>query len=83
VGSPDAPVLGSTEERITLDEALHANTLNAARQLRLDHLVGSIEPGKRADLVVLADNLFDVEPHCIASTRVDMTMMNGRFTHSV
>lgn len=83
VGSPEAPILEPVDERLGLDEALHANTINAARQLRLDHLVGSIEPGKRADLVVLAENLFDVEPHRIAATRVDLTMMNGRVTHSV
>lgn len=83
VGSPEAPILEPVDERLGLDEALHANTINAARQLRLDHLVGSIEPGKRADLVVLAENLFDVEPHRIAATRVDLTMMNGRITHSV
>lgn len=82
VGSPDAPILEPLDERLNLDEALHASTINAARQLRLDHRVGSIEPGKLADLVVLAENLFDVEPHRIAATRVDMTMMNGRFTHS-
>jgi len=81
VGSPDAPVLGPADERLTLEEALHANTINAAKQLRLDHLVGSIEPGKLADLVVLGENLFEVEPHRIAATRIDMTMMNGRFTH--
>lgn len=81
VGSPDAPVLEPLGERLNLHQALHANTINAARQLRLDHKVGSIEPGKLADLVVLAENLFDVEPHRIASTRIDMTMMNGRFTH--
>lgn len=83
VGSPEAPILEPVDERLGLDDALHANTINAARQLRLDHLVGSIEPGKRADLVVLAENLFDVEPHRIAATRVDLTMMNGRITHSV
>lgn len=82
VGSPDAPILEPADERLSLDDALQASTINAARQLRLDHRVGSIEPGKLADLVVLADNLFDVEPHRIAATRVDMTMMNGRFTHS-
>ena len=83
VGSPEAPILEPVGERLGLAEALHANTINAARQLRLDHLVGSIEPGKRADLVVLAENLFDVEPHRIGATRIDMTMMNGRITHSV
>lgn len=81
VGSPDAPVLEPTYERLDLHQALHANTLGAARQLRLDHLVGSLKPGMRADLVVLGSNLFDVPVHRIASTPVEMTMMNGRFTH--
>jgi len=49
--------------------------------LRLDDLVGSLEVGKCADLVVLERNLFDVPSHRIAATGVDMTMMNGRFTH--
>jgi predicted amidohydrolase YtcJ len=64
-----------------LAQALRANTLAAARQLRLDDLVGSVEAGKRADLVALERNLFEVPPHRIAETGVDMTMMNGRFTH--
>jgi predicted amidohydrolase YtcJ len=81
VGSPDAPVLEPVAERLDLEQALYANTLGAARQLRLDHLVGSLEVGKRADLVVLGTNLFDQPTHRIASTTVDMTMMNGQFTH--
>lgn len=81
VGTPDAPVLEPADERLDLDQALYANTLGAARQLRLDHLVGSLEVGKRADLVVLEANLFNLSPHQIASTAVDMTMMNGCFTH--
>ncbi len=81
VGSPEAPVLDPIDERLNLAEALHANTINAARQLRLDHIVGSIEVGKLADLIVLGENLFEVESHQIAATTVDMTMMNGRFTH--
>lgn len=81
VGQPDMDVLEPADERLDLAQALAAATLGPARQLRLDHLVGSIEPGKRADLVVLGANLFDVEPHRIAATTVDMTMMNGCFTH--
>lgn len=81
LGDPDAPVLGPDDERIDLVAALQASTLTPARQLRIDGLVGSIEVGKCADLVVLRENLFDVEPHRIAETCVDMTMMNGRFTH--
>ena len=81
VGKPDAPALGPAAERLDVAEAIHAATLAGARQIRLDDRVGSIEPGKRADLIVLRTNLFDVPPHAIAATPVDMTMMNGRVTH--
>ncbi len=81
IGSPEAPVLEPTDQKLDLHQALHANTLAAAQQLRLDHLAGSLQTGKRADLVVLGDNLFDLPAQCIAATTVDMTMMNGRFTH--
>ncbi len=81
IGKPNAPVLSPAAERLDLAMAIHAATLAAARQIRLEDKVGSIEAGKRADLIVLAQNLFEVSPHDVAATRVDMTMMNGRFTH--
>ena len=81
VGSPEMAVLEPADQRLDLAQALHAATLGAARQLRLDHLVGSVRPGKLADLVVLRHNLFEIESHRIAATPVDMTMMNGRLTH--
>ena len=77
----DGACLEPADERLELSEALHANTLGAAHQLRLEHKVGSIEVGKHADLVVLERNLFQVPPSQIARTEVRMTMMNGRFTH--
>jgi predicted amidohydrolase YtcJ len=81
LGEPDAPALEPQDQCLDLAQALHANTLAAARQLRLDDLVGSLEAGKRADLVVLERNVFEIPSHRIAATGVDMTMMNGRFTH--
>jgi predicted amidohydrolase YtcJ len=81
IGLRNAPVLEPADERLDLVEALYASTMAPAHQLRLDDRIGSIKVGKRADLIVLDRNLFDVEPHEIAATRVDMTMMNGRFTH--
>jgi predicted amidohydrolase YtcJ len=83
IGLKNAAVLEPVDERLDLAEALYASTMAAAHQLRLDDRIGSIKVGKRADLIVLDRNLFDVEPHEIAATRVDMTMMNGRFTHGV
>ncbi len=81
VGKPDAPVLAPAAERMDLAEAIQSATLAGARQLRLEDKVGSIEPGKRADLIVLGKNLFEVSPSDIASVPVELTMMNGRFTH--
>jgi predicted amidohydrolase YtcJ len=81
IGVPDARVLDPVDERLDLAQAIHANTMGAAYQLRLEQQIGSIEVGKRADLVVLEKDLFAVDPHDIAKVRVDMTMMNGRFTH--
>ncbi|HOW91562.1 MAG TPA: imidazolonepropionase [Anaerolineaceae bacterium] len=40
--------------KITPAQAVAAATINAARAIRRDHLVGSIEPGKQADLLVLS-----------------------------
>jgi predicted amidohydrolase YtcJ len=81
IGKPDAPVLEPARERLDLAQAIHANTMGAAYHLRMERLVGSIELGKRADLIVLERNLFDVDPHEIAGVAVEMTMMDGRFQH--
>lgn len=81
IGRPEQEVLGGKTQRLSLDEALLANTLGAAFQLRLEESVGSIEVGKKADLVVLDKNLFEIPEHEIAQTRVLLTLMNGRITH--
>ena len=41
------------EQQISVQESLRSVTRYAAYQSRLEHLIGSIEPGKRADLVIL------------------------------
>jgi predicted amidohydrolase YtcJ len=81
IGKPDARALAPIGERIDLAQALRANTLDAAYQLRLEKNTGSIEVGKFADLAVLQENLFDVPVREIHATPIVMTMMNGRFTH--
>jgi predicted amidohydrolase YtcJ len=79
--SADEVCLQPADERLQLAEALTANTLGAAYQLRLESEVGSIETGKKADMIVLERNLFEVPASEIAGTTIKMTMMNGRFTH--
>ncbi|AFM17972.1 putative TIM-barrel fold metal-dependent hydrolase [Mycolicibacterium chubuense NBB4] len=83
IGDPNAEVLAPADQKLTVAEAVHANTLGAAYQIRLDDKVGSLEVGKLADLIVLADNIFDIDPHDIHAATVTLTMMNGQIRHQV
>ncbi len=80
-GRPDDRPAGA-HERVTLAQALQCYTLNGARALRLEHVTGSLEMGKQADLVVLGRNPFDVLPHEIHTIPVHLTMLGGRITHA-
>lgn len=64
-------------EAIDLDSMLRAYTLNAARALRLEQQIGSLEPGKQADLIVVDRDVFHVSPEELAQTRVLQTYFAG------
>ena len=81
VGDPKAAVLAPADQKLSVAEAVHANTLGAAYQIRLDDKVGSLEVGKLADLIVLDKNIFEVDVHDIYNANVSMTMMNGTVRH--
>jgi len=68
-------------QRVTVSDALRAYTAHAAYQLRLDKIVGSLEVGKRADIVGLGADPFEVSPPTLHEIPVALTMMDGRVTH--
>ncbi|MBW1876542.1 MAG: amidohydrolase family protein, partial [Deltaproteobacteria bacterium] len=68
-------VLGA-EERISPEQALRAMTADAAWQLRMEDQVGSIEPGKQADLVILSDNPLD-HGRDLRDIQVERTLVGG------
>lgn len=75
------PVLPPADERITLDQALKASTLDSAYVLGLEDKIGSLKVGKLADIVVLEKDLHKISPSQISTTKVKLTMMNGKITY--
>ena len=75
--TPKGRVLGENE-KITVAQALRAITLGAAWTLKLDHEIGSIECGKRADFCVLEDDPLEMEPATLKDVRVWGTVLSGR-----
>jgi len=70
------------KERASLASMLDAYTRNAAWIMRLEDKTGSIEKGKRADLVVLDKNLFEISAEDINTAKVLMTLMDGKLVYS-
>ena len=66
------------DERVSVEVAIRAVTANAAWQCHSEHEIGSLEPGKLADLVVLESDLRKVDPTAISDIRVSETWMDGR-----
>ncbi len=66
------------EQRLPLPEAIAAFTINAAYVNGAERDAGSIEVGKSADLVVLDQNLFTIEPGAISDTKVLLTLFEGK-----
>ncbi|HEX2251677.1 MAG TPA: amidohydrolase [Thermoanaerobaculia bacterium] len=69
------------DQRLGRQEALRGFTLDAAWSLFLDHLVGSLEVGKRADLVVFDRDPMTVPEAEIPRVQVDLTVIDGRVVH--
>ena len=70
-------VLGP-EECLDVAQAMHAITLGAAHQLRMDDEIGSITPGKRADFVALDADPFEVGAAGLRDIGVIGTVLGGR-----
>jgi predicted amidohydrolase YtcJ len=70
-------VLGE-QERIGVADALRTITLGAAYTLKLDHEIGSIECGKRADFAVLEDDPLEIGAERLKDVRIWGVVQAGR-----
>jgi hypothetical protein len=75
--APSGRVL-APEERLTVEQAIRAQTIDAAYQLFADDVIGSLEVGKYADMVVLSADPRTVPPEQIADLDVLATFLAGR-----
>ena len=66
------------QEKLTIEEAIKAYTLNTAYAAYEDRLKGSITTGKLADFVVLSDNLLTMDPDLIKDVTVLTTVVGGK-----
>ena len=65
------------EQAISAEETLRQYTNGSAYAIHRDHEVGSIEVGKRADMVVLSHNPTTVSPDSIMNITVQQTYVDG------
>jgi len=69
---------GSPQESLTVEQAVDAYTRSGAYAAHMDEHVGTLEPGKLADLAVLTQDIFKVPATSIGNTQVVLTMVGGK-----
>ena len=70
------------EQKISVQEAVKAYTINNAYAVFEEKEKGSISPGKVADFVLLSDDIFTIDPVRIETTTVEMTVVGGNIVYS-
>jgi len=70
-----------TAEAVDLELMIDAYTIKGAWLVHKDDELGSIEAGKRADIVIYDRNLFEIEPGEISDASVEMTIFDGRVVY--
>lgn len=70
------------EECLSIQEAVHAYTAGAAYAGGDENRRGTLSPGKLADLAVLSQDIFTVEPEALLETRVVATLVDGEWVYT-
>jgi len=69
------------EQKLTMTEAVFAYTMGSAYAEFQEKEKGSIARGKLADMVLLSDNIFRIDPAQVRDVKVDATIMGGKITY--
>lgn len=68
-------------QRLTVAQAVEGYTLGAAFAGRREKTEGSLEKGKLADLIIVSQNIFEIDPHKISETKVRTTIVGGKVVY--
>ena len=68
-------------EKLSVEEAIQAYTLNSAYASFEENIKGSITEGKLADIVILSDNLLEIDPSKIKDVEIKTTIFNGKIIY--
>ena len=69
------------EQKLTVAEAVEAYTMGSAYAEFQDGVKGSITPGKLADLVIVGQDIFQIDPAAIRGVKVEATIMGGKVVY--
>ena len=69
------------EQKLTIKEAIEAYTMGSAYAEFQDTVKGSITPGKLADMVIVSDDLFTIDPVKIRDVKVLKTFVGGKLVY--
>lgn len=80
--NPWGEMQGTLGRPVNLEEAIRMLTINGAYAMGCEDQSGSVTPGKTADLIVLDQNLFEIEPQGrMHKTNIRMTVIDGEIVH--
>lgn len=65
------------QEKFTLAEAIKCSTIGTAYLMNKDGIIGTLEEGKKADIIILNDNIFNIDPVEIETLHVEKTIFDG------
>lgn len=69
------------EQKISVEEAMKAYTINAAYASFEEDIKGSLQKGKLADYTVLGKNIFEIDPVTIKDTEIIKTVVGGKIVY--
>ncbi len=73
--------LPPVNESFNLEQMLDAATINGSYANFLENEIGSIEVGKKADIIVLSENLFEISTENIPNVEIEMTFFEGKIVY--